>query len=239
MPVLLLAQGEPAAKNLLRQAIEARYGHRPPAMDSLILDFKGRARIRIGPVNTWVPIDATAYFRFPTAMRWDFTLRPLKMPVQRGIDSFDGEYLRSLRGGRSPEVVENVEHIHSMRSRLWAMASIMLTPLSDLFVNLALVDENRFEATNTRLQDTALVSLRGNGTMHQVRVHCLNPDQNRMQDYVIDLADSLTTLNGLLLPERFCIGWNDAEAVELEPIRVEANAPIGDHVFRLDDAAYA
>ena len=42
MPVLLLAQGDPQAKDLLRKAIHARYGLRPPALDSLHINFKGR-----------------------------------------------------------------------------------------------------------------------------------------------------------------------------------------------------
>ena len=55
MPVLLLAQGDAEARDLLRKAIEARYGPRPPALDSLKIDFNGRTRIKVGPVMTWVP----------------------------------------------------------------------------------------------------------------------------------------------------------------------------------------
>ena len=75
MPVLLLAQGDTTSKDMLRHAIEARYGLRPPVLESLQIDFKGRVRAKLGPINTWVPVEATAYFNFPTSMRWDFSVK--------------------------------------------------------------------------------------------------------------------------------------------------------------------
>ncbi len=234
MPVLLLAQGEPAAKDMLRQAIEARYGARPPALDSLCLGFTGRARVRFGPVNTWVPVEATAYFRFPDALRWDFVVKPMKMPVQRGVEAFDGETCRTVRGGKTPMVIDDPAQIRSMRSRLWAVAAILLTPLSDLFVTLKVAGNYSFEATNTKLNDTATISLRGNNKLDQVKVHCLNTETHKQQDYVITLSDELVTLNELLLPARFSIAWDDVEALELEPTHAESNPVIPDAVFRLE-----
>ncbi len=56
MPVLLLARGDQESKALLRRAIEARYGLGPPVLETLKLQLKGRARAKVGPVTTWVPL---------------------------------------------------------------------------------------------------------------------------------------------------------------------------------------
>lgn len=235
MPVLLLAYGEPAAKDMLRKAIEARYGMRPPALDSLKLDFRGRARVKLGPVMTWVPVDATAYFRFPDAMRWDFTVKPLKLPVQRGIEAFDGETFLRSRGGKSPTVVTEAEHIQSLRRRLWAVASILLTPLSNTFVKVSQTGNYSFEATNTKLDDSANIFLLGNQKIDQVKVNCLNPDTNRMQNYIIALSDELVTINDLLIPKKITTSWDDEVSFEVEPVTAESNPNIPDSVFTLEE----
>lgn len=234
MPVLLLAQGEPAAKDMLRQAIEARYGMRPPALDSLRLDFNGRARVRLGPVITWVPVEVTAYFKFPTAMRWDFTVKPMRMPVQRGIEAYDGQVYRTTRGKKEPTVITDIEQVRSMRQRLWAVASVLLTPLSDMFVNLKAVDAASFEATNTKLDDTARITLRADNKLSEVRVHCLNIDTDDIQNYVITLSDELTTINALILPSKLTVHWDDAPSFEIEPVGAESNPDIPDTIFTLE-----
>lgn len=235
MPILLLAQGEPEAKDMLRQAIEARYGMRPPVLDSLQIDFKGKARVKVGPVMTNVPVDATAYFRFPNAMRWDFTVRPLGMAVQRGVEAFDGEVYRTTRGKKEPTIVEAPEHVHSMRRRLWAVASVLLTPLSELFVSLSVTGNYSFEATNTKLEDSATISLLANHKIDQVKVKCLNPDTNKEQEYTISLSDELVTLNELILPNKLTVSWDETFTFEIEPVRVDTNPPISNDTFHLVD----
>lgn len=236
MPVLLLAFGEPAAKDMLRKAIEARYGMRPPALDSLKLDFKGRARVKVGPVITWVPVDATAYFRFPNAMRWDFTVKPLGLSVQRGVEAFDGEIFRRSRGGKAPIIITEPDQIQSMRRRLWGVASILLTPLSNTFVKVTQTGNYSFEATNTKLDDSAHIFLLGNQKIDQVKVTCLNPDTNKVQDYVISLSDELVTINDLIIPKKITASWDDEPSFEIEPNAAESNPNIPDSVFKLEEA---
>ncbi len=235
MPVLLLAHGEPAAKDLLRNAIEARYGMRPPALDSLKIDFKGRARVKIGPVFTWVPVEITAYFKFPNAMRWDFIVKPLKLPIQRGVEAFDGETYRTVRGHKTPIIVKDEKQVYSMRRRLWAVASILLTPLSELFVKLATDNEYSFSATNTKLDDAATIELHKDYKINRVRVNCLNPDTQKDQNYVLNLSEELITINELLLPAKIKVAWDDVPAFEIEPIAAESNPQIPPGIFRIED----
>ncbi|MDX1993135.1 MAG: hypothetical protein SF029_12140 [bacterium] len=233
MPVLLLAHGDPQAKDLLKKAIEARYGVRPPALDSLKLDFKGRARAKVGPVMTWVPVDATAYFRFPSAMRWDFNVKPLGLSVQRGVEAYDGTSYRTVRGDKQPNVVHDDEQIASMRRRLWATAAILLTPLGDHFVKLSCETEKSFSATNTQLHDAALIALRPNRLLDSVQVDCHDPD-GKPATFSLRLADDQIEINDFMLPSKISAYWDDQPTFELEPVMVSPNPDIPDAVFTLE-----
>lgn len=235
MPVLLLAQGDTTAKDLLRKAIEARYGVRPPALDSLKIEFKGRTKVKVGPVQTWVPLDSSAYFNFPTSMRWDFVAKPLKLPVQRGVEAFDGFSYRSVRGNKAPTIIEDERQVSSARQRLWAIASLLLTPLSDLFVRLEATGDNSLRAVNTKLNDSAEIFLRPNHTIEMIRTHCLNPDTGTMQDHIIHPSEEQKELNELILPARIVMAWDESEVFEVEPVSVEVNPSIPEVVFRVED----
>jgi len=234
MPVLLLAQGDPEARTLLRQAIEARYGLQPPAIESLKLDFKGRARVKVGPITTWVPVDATAYFRFPTAMRWDFTVKPMGVPVRRGVEAFDGSSYRTTRGGNEPTVIDDADQVSSLRRRLWAIAAFLLTPMGEMFVKLSSTGNNSFVATNTQLNDAVNLHLHPNNTLDFVDVECLNPDTEQQQKFFIRLSEAQAPINSLMLPSKISTFWDDDPYYEVEPIQAEINPAISDEVFRVE-----
>lgn len=235
MAVLLLAQGDTVSKDLLRRAIEARYGLRPPALDSLKINFNGRARVKIGPVNAWVPVETTAYFDFPKAMRWDFIAKPLRFPVQRGVEAYDGEIYRTVRGGNPVTLIDEAIQVSAIRKRLWAVASVMLTPLSDLFVKLEATGENSFRAINTQLNDYADVYLRDDGTVDYVTVPCYNPDTETEQDFIIRLSEEQITVDELPIPAKFTMYWDDAESFEIMPVAIEANPSIPELIFHVGD----
>ncbi len=233
MPVLLLAQGDAEAKDLLRKAIEARYGLRPPAIESLQIDFKGRVRAKVGPITTWVPVDATAYFHFPTSTRWDFTVRPAGVTVQRGVDAFDGAAYRRVRGGGEPQVITDSQLVASTLSRLWAIAALLLTPLGEHFVRLTATGPNTLDAINTQINDSVSLHLRPDNTLDQVQVSCLNPDTEQQQIFTLRLSADQALVNDLVLPQKICAFWDDAPYFEVEPIRVETNPPIPEATFTL------
>ena len=157
MPVLLLAQGEPEAKNLLRKAIETRYGQKPPAIEALRVDFKGRTRFKSPKAEVWLPLEVTARFVFPTHLRWDYVIKPQNMPEQRNIESYDGSIYRSLRGEKKPHEIDQTRYLKSVRARLWAMAAILLTPMSDYYVTITQCGDYCFDAENTKLNDSVRI----------------------------------------------------------------------------------
>ena len=234
MPVLLLAQGDPEARDNLRRAIEARYGPRPPVLDSLFLEFRGRANVKLGPVHTWVPFDLKARFDFPRSMRWDYTARPLKMPLLHGAEAVHGDIYRSQRGDRKPDTIEDEEEVRSMRRRLWAFAAVLLTPLSDYTVRLTTTGERSFKATNTELDASAEICLRDDHSLEMVQLECLNAEAREMQRFYIQTSTELASVDDLLLPAQLTIGWNDSPYYEARPVNVATNTIIPDAIFKLE-----
>lgn len=233
MPVLLLAQGDPEARDNLRKAIEARYGPRPPVLDSLNMELKGRAHVRVGPVHAWVPVDLQARFHFPQSMRWDYTARPLKLPLLHGAEAVHGDIYHIQRGDKQPDTIDEDAEIRSMRRRLWAFAAVLLTPLSDYTVQLAATGEHSFRATNTELDTSVEIFLRDDHTLDAVRVECLNSDAGEMQRFYIQPATDLATIDDLLLPASLTLGWEDTPQYEVEPISVQVNVAFPEGIFTL------
>ena len=237
MPVLLLCQGDPEAKDLLRRAIESRYGINPPAIESLRIDFTGRARIKLGPIRTWVPVEATASFVFPTHLRWDFVVKPLGLSIQRGIEAFDGSTYRMARGNNLANQLKQTDIIASARGRLWSMAAILLTPMSDHYIKISNCGEYCIEAANTELKDSVRLELRDNYTIDFAQVECLNPDTNRLQQHTLQLADEQNPIGDLMLPAKVSAYWDDELFYEMEPVAVDLNAEFDEDWFSLGMAA--
>ncbi|MBZ0290993.1 MAG: hypothetical protein K8L99_00350 [Anaerolineae bacterium] len=233
MPVLLLARGDTQAKDLLRRSIEARYGVVPPAIENLEIDFKGRARAKVGPITTWVPVEITAHFRFPNAARWDFAVNPAGLTLQRGIEAFDGNTYRYMRSSSTALISENADLIYSLQQRLWAMAAVLLTPLGEHFVSLKYLSETNLEATNTLLNTTVNLRLRPDSSLEEACVQCLNPDNNRQQQFTMHLSQTQQPVDDIMMPTKISSFWDKDAYFEAEPTHVTNSTMIADEVFTL------
>ncbi len=234
MPVLLMARGDEDARELLKKAIEARYGVRPPAIESMRIDFDGRTRAKVGPLKTWVPLEVTAQFQLPDKMRWDFEVKPMGMTVRRGIESYDGERLRTQRAGDDPTVITSEEVIDAAQKRLWAIAALLLTPLGDHFVELEIVNGLAFKATNTQIGAVVEVHLEEDYRVARVSVEALNEDTGKVQMYNITVGPELASFDDLLLPKQVRVAWDDVPAYEMHPTSAENNPEIAPSVFTLN-----
>ena len=234
MAVLLLAYGDPNAKTMLRNAIQTRYGLRPPVLDSLHLDFKGRTRAKVGPVIAWVPFEASAYFQFPAAMRWDFTVRPMGLPVQRGVEAFQDDSFRTARGKRTAMLIKDTGHINYLRRRLWAIAAVLLTPLGDSYVRLSVEGERRFHATNTQTGDTVTLDLRADHSVEQVAIPAVNPDTGASQLLTMKPSSESVELDGLMLPQSITMYWDDEQTFDIQPIAANQQYRVPTGLFALD-----
>lgn len=234
MPVLLMSRGDQESKALLRRAIEARYGFGAPVLESLKLQLKGRARTKVGPVTTWVPLEVSAYFKFGFAARWDYTARPAGIAVNSGAETFDGTICRRQQGSEPVVVIDNPEQAASMRARLWALGATLLTPLSEHFVELKLIDERTFSATNRESDVTTRLHLGDNDTLEYSETTCLNPATDNMETYRVWLSDGQRMIGDLMLPSKLGISWENQPEVELTPTGAKSNLPVTDSIFRIE-----
>jgi hypothetical protein len=233
MPVLLLARGDQNARDLLKKAIEARYGTRPPMIESMHIDFAGRTRARVGPITTWVPMEMTARFQLPSAMRWDFVAKPAGVSMRRGTESYDGEKLRSRTGNGQPTLIEDAAVIDAVQNRLWAIAALLLTPLGDHFVELTEVDDLTFTARNTQVNTSVYVHLQPDYRIDFVAVNTFNTEANSVQQLRLSTAPELTAFDDLLLPSQINASWDGTPWFEMSPSAAQNNPDIPPGVFTL------
>ncbi len=230
MAVLLLAQGDAEAKSKLRKAIESRYGLRPIALDTLALTLKGRTRAKVGPVQTWVPFEAKTFLRFPGMMRWESTLKPLGWPAQNTLEMFHHHTYYSKRGGKTQRYNTNSE-ILLPRQRLWALAAALLTPLSDMAVQVIDQPGLSFIAHHTENQDNVRVNLRPDYTIESVETISINPDSGMKQNYRIMLSPKIAEVGDLLVPSKIQIYWDDAHTHDVEPTSAQSNIELSESLF--------
>lgn len=236
MPVLLMARGDQASKALLRRAIEARYGFGPPVIESLKLHLKGRARTKVGPVTTWMPLEVAATFKFGFAVRWDYTARPVGIPLNSGAETFDGKICRRQQGTEPVTVIDDPEQAASMRARLWSLSALLLTPLSEHFVELVAVDDRTFSATNRESDVSTRLHLCEDDTLEYTETTCLNPATGNIETYRVWLSDGQRLVGDLMLPRKLGIAWGNQPEVELTPTEAKSNQPVEDSIFRLENS---
>lgn len=234
MSVLLLARGDSLAKDLLRAAIETRYGFSPPQLEALQLEVKGRMRARLGPVSRWLPFGATLTLKLPLSFHYEYTLRLSGVPVRRSIQAYDGMVLRHDEGGE-PTVVTDSQVIQSVQQRLWAALSLLLIPLTEGHITLHAAGEHLIEATNSVTDDTALIVLNDDYSVQYVQTTAFNPQEEENQVFRLELASEYVNIDGLQLPETITCSWDDEPFLEIEPVEAMVNPPMGDHLFILDE----
>lgn len=232
MPVLLLAYGDPQAKKLLVKAIERRYGFSPPAIEKLRIYFKGRTHTRIGPVKTWVSTDVATHFIFPRSMRSDTTLKPFRLPVQKSTEAFDGEIYRTNKGGKVT-VDEQKNRIRLLQGRMWTMAALLLTPLSESYIKLTLVDERTFTALDTKMDTSITIQLRDDATVQCITTQFLDNETDRQYTYEMLLSQEIIDISGLPIPKTLCTSLDGEPLMELKPERVKFEAEIPTAIFTL------
>lgn len=236
MPVLLLAYGDTEAKTKLRKAIESRYGMRPVMLDTLQMNLKGRARAKVGPVVTWVPFEGKAAFHFPGMMRWETTLKPLGLPAQQQIEVFSTNAYYRKRGGKTIAYQDD-QRVRQLRQRLWALAAGLLTPLSDMAVQL--IDEPNmcFSALHTQNQDRVRLCLRPDYTIDSIETNSLNPDTGTEQLYRLSLSPQIIEVDDLMVPAKLQTYWDDSLTFEIEPVGITYNNDFAENLFTSDSQA--
>ncbi len=233
MPVLLLARGDQESRNLLRRAIEARYGLGPPAIESLKLELKGRVRTKIGPVAAWIPLEGIAYFKFPFSVRWNYTTHTAGLVRSDNADGFDGSVCRQRHGSQT-RVFADAASVASARAQLWALSGLLLMPLSEPYVELRASGAHSLDAVNHDCTVTAHLQLNEDYSLGFATTECLNPATRRQQTFALRLNEGQKVVGGLMLPGKITLERDNHAEMEVTPVAAEINPPLDEAIFRLE-----
>jgi hypothetical protein len=240
MPVLLLARGDKEGRDLLRKALEARYGLGAPAVETLKIRFDGRARTKLGPLTMWVPLEATLFFRFPECARWDFSVRAAGVPMRAGVSAFDGTHYRKQQKNGQLDEITQPEHVRAARVRLTVAAGMLLTPFAQEYFELRATGARSFEATNLETADSVHVTLHDDFTVDSVSASCLNPDEEfQEQLFTLQSTGGQQAVDDFIMPEKITVSWDNVPEFEVSPVAVESNPALDEAFFRLETASQA
>lgn len=233
MPVLLLSSGDPQAKTLLRNAVDARYGFRPPALETLHLHFHGRVQSKIGPLSSWLNMEIQARFKFPSSLHWEYTVRAAGIAVRQGAEAYDGVRYRRKSGSGilSDETDPNV--LASFQRRLWAVSAALLMPLTEQAVVLKSTGGRTFEATHRETNNTARLTLAPDYALQSVQIDCFNASEGKEQTFKLALSPEKIALGDLILPAKILAAWDREPMMELEPTAGSMNTMLTDRLFAL------
>lgn len=235
MPVLLLSRGDKEGRDLLRKALEARYGMGVPSIETLKIEFEGRVRTKLGPITTWVPLETTTYFAFPGRGRWDFNVRAAGVALRAGANAVDGTVYRKRQRNGEVEIIVDPEHARAARLWRFTAAGMLLIPLSQQFIELKGTGERSFVAINLETKDSIEVTLHEDYTVFTVSTRCANPEQDfQEQLFTIQAEDGQIVVNDFMLPAKITTLWNDVEENEVKPVAVETNPVLSDSIFTLE-----
>lgn len=226
MPVLLLARGDTQGKDLLRRAIEARYGFAPPALETLQLRVEGRVRSQVGPFNTWLSLAADIYLKFPLALRREYRLSLLGVRLRSGSDSFDSMVYR-----QNDTVMTDPTIVASMQAQTWVMSALLLMPLTEQHVEIISKGERSIEATHTETDDHAVLHLGESYMVEQVTTQCIHPQTGQMCAFALQASKQQVTLDSLIVPAKITLLWDNVPYLEVQPVSAKPNVPLADSLF--------
>ncbi len=234
MSTLLLTQGDPAALNLLRRAIAARYFISPPALESLRVDYRGRGHVKLGHMHSWVPLEAVLFFHFPDSMRWNYTIKPLGVTLRRGSGSF---VKGTFYSEQQPAPVTHSTMLEHLRLSIWAMGALMLTPLSQPTIYLESRTDHSFIIHNTENEDQFEVLLYDDYLVRAIRFSSPMLSEETRQPISICPSREQTVLDGLTVPRRVEVLRGSTLLYEADVANVAANPMLSTSFFRADTAS--
>lgn len=232
MKFLLLAQGDPVGKDLLKRLVAARYGSSPPALDTLRVTYKGRSRAALWRIPLWARVEATATYRFPLQFKWEFKIRLLGFLRSSFATSFDGQTVYHQRGFQVEQETDTAL-VESARRRAWSETVFFVSPLiANQEVRVEGLDGHAFLA---RLpgspDDVAIVRLREDDSLAEIEVERVDPDDGQRKRQYLRPVGELAHVNGLILPQSVQRYWGDELFMELSPVAAELNPQLKDDEF--------
>lgn len=188
---LSLAKGDFEARNMLKEAVIARYATRPLPLEAAVLTLQRRERVLLG-----LPLTVTvqAAYAEPDRWLWQETRRLFGIQL----------------GNRSESPAEQSDPLlrESLLRQQWAFRALLLTPLTREGVTLRAVAERAFQAVH-EAQPEAIVTLylKPDHTLAAVEVERYRPSDKRRLPYMLRPEGGYQSIDGVNLPVQISEQW--------------------------------
>ncbi|MCS6869835.1 MAG: hypothetical protein RML95_03900 [Anaerolineae bacterium] len=194
---LSLARGDFEARNLLKEAVIARYATRPLPLEAVVLTLRRHERAFLG-----LPLSLTVEAAYAEPDRWSWQERRtfFGIPLSKRSYSLDGQADPLLR--------------ESLRRQQWAFRAFLLTPLTREGVTLKAVAERAFQAVHdSQPEDIATLYLNPDFTLAAVEVERYRASDERHLPYMLRPEGGYRTLNGVNLPVQIAERWGSEPSI--------------------------
>ncbi len=222
MAFLSLSRGDPAARELLERAIRARYGLRPPALESRRLWMTGRGK---GPLGLPVTVLTMTAYALPNYWRWDQTRKLFGFKISSTSLSFDGtNWYERIKGNVT--VTDDPQTITGARQRLWADIAFSLAPLTMPGTTLKSVDDTTFNVMRDAEPETIAQVRLDNSDAVTVETTYYEPTLRQMISYKLVSQGGLQSLDGFVVSKQIAYQWDNRQSEVFNVVKAEANPTI-------------
>jgi hypothetical protein len=223
MAFLSLAKGDPNARELLQQAIRARYALRPIMLDSVRLSLMGKGQGVLGlPVQRKITLSLVAVNQW----RWEETRKLLGI-IPAGVTATmleNGIYYEN--NGKTLLQSDSAEVVQGIRRQLWGMLAFFLTPLTAQGVTLKSVDAQTIEVSrDSDTNDLVTLCVHGDGNI-AIQARCHDSSSNQPVNLTISSQGLVQTLNGFSVPTQIVFAWGSSKSETFTVTGVEVNPAI-------------
>ncbi|RMF53518.1 MAG: hypothetical protein D6749_02115, partial [Chloroflexota bacterium] len=194
---LSLARGDFEARNMLKEAVIARYAARPLPLEALSLTLKRRGRALLG-----LPISITVEVAYAEPDRFLWQERRKFLGISLGVQR------------QSLDEQADALQRESLRRQQWAFRALMLTPLTREGVALRAVAERAFQAVHDDQPDQiATVYLKPDYTVAAVEIERYRAADKRHLPYMLRPEGGYQTLEGINVPVQLSEQWGSEPSV--------------------------
>lgn len=188
---LSLARGDFEARNLLKEAVIARYAARPVPLERLRLTLRRRKRVLLG-----LPLDIIVKVTYAEPDQWSWQERRQLLGISLGAHSED------VAQQADPALRE------SLLRQQWAFRALMLTPLTREGVTLRAVAERAFQAVHDDQPEAiATLYLNPDHTVAAVEIERYRAADKRRLPYMLRPEGGYRNFDGVNLPIQIAEQW--------------------------------
>jgi len=227
--ILLLSKGDEKAKYLLRNAIAAHYGNHPTAFESIHMKLDGRVAQHTRFMKLWLDLNLDIHFQFPSQFRQDYRANFLKLPVMNISEAFDNQVYYQKNRNQPVMQTTDTAYLATVQERLWSYATMLLIPLSEVFVQLSYQGMLCFTAYNLKTCISSTIQLYDNYQLKQITV----TSHETQSTFQLELSQETNNINDVKIFKHIQVLLDGVFVYDLYPAEVNLESEFDEGIFQI------